>query len=138
MYCTQTEIEQRIGLVDLTALADYDGDGNPDVATVAQAISDACGHIDSYLGVLYAVPIVPTPDVLRKRAVSLAVYFLQLGRDSVTEATREEVKLVNEWLKAVVAGKATLGTGTTPAGSSAAPGVRSESQPRVFGRDKAL
>jgi phage gp36-like protein len=138
MYCTQTEIENRITAADLVRLADQDGDGSADAAVVAQAIADACGHIDSYLGVLLAVPIVPTPDVLRKRAVSLSVYFLELGRHSVSEDTQKEYDRITQWLKDVVAGKATLGITATPAASGAAPGVKSEAKPRLFGRDEAL
>ena len=138
MYCDQTEIENRISPADLVLLADQDGDGNADSAVVNQAIHDACGHIDSYLAVKFAVPIVPTPDVLRKRAVSLSHYFLQLGRDSVTENMQKEYDRITKWLEAVVAGTVSLGISATPAASSAAPGAQHTEQPRLFGRDKEL
>ena len=87
-YCSQSDIETRIGPADLVALADHDGDGSADSAVVQGAITSAQALIDSYLSVRYAVPVAPVPDALKTRAVSLAVYFLRLGRDSVTDDVR--------------------------------------------------
>jgi phage gp36-like protein len=137
-YCTQTNIEDRIGREDLLRLSDHDGDGTPDADVVEQAIWHAQGDLDSYLQVKFEVPIVPTPAVLEKHCVTMAVYYLQLGRDSVTENMRNAYKDILAWLKDVVAGKAALGGAVAPAESSGAPSVRYESQDRVFGRDKDL
>ena len=137
-YCTQADIVRRIGTDDLVKLSDYDGDGSPDAAVVTQAIEDAQGDIDSYLETKFAVPVTPTPDVLRKHCVTMAIYYLQLGRDSVTEHYRKAYEDILKWLKDVVAGTATLGSGTTPAASPGAPNVRYDVQPRAFGRDKPL
>ena len=90
-YCTQSDIEVRIGPADLVALADHDGDGAADSAVVQGAISSAQALIDSYLSVRYAVPVAPVPDALKTRAVSLSVYFLRLGRDCVTDDVRAPV-----------------------------------------------
>ena len=71
-YCTQTDIENRIGPDDLVALADYDGDDAADAAVVAQAIASAAALIDSYLGVRYALPVEvdgSTPDAIGTAAV---------------------------------------------------------------------
>ena len=40
-YCNQTDIETRIGPDDLVALADHNGDGDPDSDVIAGAIASA-------------------------------------------------------------------------------------------------
>lgn len=137
-YCAYDDIEKRIGETDMAALADYDGDGNPDADVVAQAIDDACALIDSYLSVRFTVPVSPVPEVLRTRAVNLSVYFLRLGRDSATEDVRRQYEDDVAWLTQVVAGRVSLGIEPSAAEADRAPGVRYESQPRLFGRDEPL
>ncbi len=138
MYCTQTHIERRIGIDDLVLLSDYDEDGDADAAVVAQAISHAQGDIDSYLAVKFSVPVSPVPAVLQKHCTTMAIYYLQLGRDSVTENYRKAYDDIVKWLKDVVAGKASLGVEPAPAESSGAPNVRYTGQDRIFGRDHPL
>jgi len=142
VYCDQTDIERRIGEADLTALADYDGDGDADAAVVEQAIRSAGALIDSYLGVRFAVPVsLPDgtcPAALATRAVNLAVYFLRLGRDSVTEDVRAQYEDDVAWLRAIVAGAVSLGVEPTPAEGPRAPAARHEAQPRLFGRREPL
>jgi phage gp36-like protein len=137
-YCTQSDIETRIGPADLAALADYDGDGAADSAVVQGAITSAEALIDSYLSVRFAVPVAPVPDALNTRAVSLSVYFLRLGRDSVTDDVRAQYRDDVDWLCQVAAGQVALGAEPAPADSAAAPGVRYQGQPRLFGRDEPL
>ena len=137
-YCTDDDIETRIGASDLAALADYDGDGVADAGVVARAIEDADALIDSYLSVRFSVPVSPVPDVLRTCAVNLAVYFLRLGRDSVTEDVRAQYEADAAWLRDVAAGMASLGVEPAPQEGSGAAGVRFESDERIFGRDEPL
>jgi len=137
-YCTQQDLADRISQTDLVTLSDQNGDGNPDLVVVAKAIRDADALIDSYLSVKFTVPVSPVPDVLRTRAVNLAIYFLKLGRDSVTEDARKQYEDDVKWLEAVVAGKVSLGIAPMPAESTSAGGVRAESKRRIFGRDEPL
>jgi phage gp36-like protein len=137
-YCNREDIETRLGGDDLNALADHDGDGIADSTVVDQAIASAQAVIDSYLGTKFSVPVAPVPDVLKTRAVNLAVYFLKLGRDSVSEDVRRQYENDVTWLREVVAGAVTLGVEPTPAESSGSPSVRYDTQPRIFGRDDPL
>ena len=137
-YCTQTDIEKRIGAADLAALADYDGDGSPDDEVVAAAIHDADSLIDSYLSVRFAVPVSPAPDALRARAVNVAVYFLRLRRDSATQDARRQHEEDVAWLREVVQGSVSLGLEPSATESDRAPGVRYEGQRRLFGRNEPL
>jgi len=137
-YCTYSDLEMRLTAADLAALADHDGDGAADSDVVERAVADAGALIDSYLSVKFSVPVSPVPDVLRTCAVNLAVYFLRLGRDSVTEDVRAQCQADINWLRDVAAGSATLGIEPSPQESSGAPGVRYEGQERIFGRDEPL
>jgi len=137
-YCTYDDVKKRIGEADLVALADYDGDDSPDADVVAAAIDDACSLIDSYLSVRFTVPVNPVPDMLRTRAVNLAVYFLRLGRDSATEDARRQYEDDVEWLREVVHGEVSLGIEPSAAEADRSPGVEYRTQPRLFGRDEPL
>jgi len=137
-YCDSTDIEMRLGGDDLRTLADHDGDGIPDAGVLSQAVASAGALIDSYLGTRFSVPISPVPDVLLTRAVSLAIYFLKLGRDSVTDDARRQYEDDVAWLREVVAGSVTLGTEPAPAESSGASAARYDARPRMFGRNHPL
>jgi phage gp36-like protein len=135
-YCTMSDVETRIGADRLAALADHDGDGSADQAVVDRAIEDAGGLIDSYLAARYEVPVSPVPERLRSCAVSLAVYFLALGRDSVTPDVRTSYRSELRWLEDAASGRASLGEGLD--GAPGGGGVRHRSHERIFGRNKPL
>ena len=137
-YCTQADVATRIGNERLVSLADHDGDGAADSDVVQGAIDSADALMDSFLGVRYDVPLDPVPESAKTCAVNLAVYFLQLGRDSVTEDVREQYQADLEWLRQVAAGRTTLGADAPPAENESAPGVRYESEERAFGREEPL
>jgi len=137
-YCTQDDLEDRYRSENLTALADYDGDGAADSDTVAKAIGDASHEIDSYLQVKYAVPITPAPDCLRRCATTMAWYYLRLGRESVTEDAQKAYDRCIKMLEGIAAGEIGIGVDPLPAESSGAATVHSSAQDRLFGRDKPL
>jgi len=131
-YCTQTDIEDRIGSAELVLLADHDADGTADASVVTRAIADAGAFMDGFLIARYAVPIsAPVPETIETRAISIAVYFLRLGRDSVTDDVRRQQRDDIAWLKLVA-------DGTLPLEEPPASGVHSQVQDRLFGRDKPL
>ena len=77
--------------------------------------------------------------VLVKRSTTLAIYFLQQRADSVTKDMEKEFGHITQWLKDVVAGKASLGVSSpAPTESPGAGGVRYDTQPRIFSRDEPL
>lgn len=137
-YCTQSDLEGRYGADRLASLADYDGDGSADADTVSSAIDDAQAEIDSYLQTRYSVPVDPVPKVLRVQTAKLAMYYLALQRDSVTEDLESAQKGVISWCKQVAAGQVTLAAETTPTESESANRVELNGKDRVFGRDKFL
>ena len=135
-YCAQSNVETRIGSVDLVSLSDYDGDGAADAAVVAAAVADAGALIDTYLGVRFSVPVSPVPAALKTRAVNLTVYFLRLGRDSVTEDVRKQYEDDLAWLRDVVAGKVNLGAAEKPSDAGGAPTVQYDVDGKHFDREK--
>ena len=138
-YCTQAQIEDRYSREDLIRYADADNDGMPDADTVSRAITDADGLIDSMLGGVFVVPIpAPIPPMVRAHAISIAWYYLQLGRDSVTDSAKKAYDDAVAWLEGVAGGTIHVGLVPLPSGSSSAPTVQYDAQPRAFGRDKAL
>jgi len=137
-YCTQDDIQKRIGSAELVALADYDGDDAADADAVAAAIADACALMDSYLSVRFAVPVSPVPEVLKARAVDISVYLMRLRRDSATQDARAKHEDDVAWLKDVVGGMVALGIEPSSAEGDRAPSVRYEGQSRIFGRNEPL
>jgi phage gp36-like protein len=137
-YCTQTDIENRYRAADVTRLADYDEDGAADPDVIAHAITDAGGELDGYLQKKFLVPVRPIPVSLRRVAVTIAWYYLQLGRDSVTDDARQAYKDAVKWLEGVASGVIDIGIAVKPPAGGAAPGVRFEGKNREFGRDKPL
>jgi phage gp36-like protein len=139
-YCSQDDLQDRLGAEELARLADLDGDGTPDADVLARALADADATIDSYLGRRYTLPVAEsdgeTPPSVRTRAVNLAVYFLKLGRDSVTEDVRTQHTEDILWLERASRGRVSLGDAVASVpGASAG---RMESRPRLFGRSEPL
>lgn len=73
-YCTQTDLQNAVGGADrLTQVFDWDGDGTPDAAVIADCIAEACDLIDSFASKRYHVPFSPIPDIIIRVAARLAV-----------------------------------------------------------------
>ncbi len=79
-YATRTDLEARLAPDLLALLGDDDADGDPDEGPLAAALEDAAALIDAGLGRRYVTPVVPTPALLRRWCVDLAVEQLLLRR----------------------------------------------------------
>ena len=81
-YCTQAQIEARIGPEDLRGYSDYSGDGVVDDSVVDRAIEDACALIDSYVGVRYETPLdAPVPRSIVRVAIDEIRFQREVARD---------------------------------------------------------
>jgi phage gp36-like protein len=135
-YCTQSDIEKLVPAADLAALT-TENEAEPDAAVVADAIASADAEIDGYLGVKYQVPLSPVPDLVKAMSVDLAIYNLHKRRPLMQMP--ETVKMAYgdriAFLKAVVAGHATIGetAAKPPAVSSDVAEIGSST--RVFSSD---
>lgn len=110
-YATQQDLIDRYGIDEVVTLADRDGNGVMDPSTVARALADVDAEIDSYLSIRYAVPITPTPHVLKRVSVDMAMYRLSLAHQ-VTEERETRYRDAVALLRALGSGKASLGIAT--------------------------
>jgi phage gp36-like protein len=99
---------------------------------VANALADASAEIDSYLAVLYQVPISPVPPTILRVACVIARYRL-LG-DAATEGARKDYEDARAFLRDVVAGRSQIEGAAALAGANPARNVQMVSNARVFSR----
>lgn len=143
-YATQSDIVELYGEHALV-VADRDGDGEPDVAAIARALSAASDEIDSHIGVRYGLPLAAVPGMLRQLAVDIACYRLAQTADVLTEELRQRYEDAVALLRRIAEGKATLvfppaepgdgGEGEEPADNSPQPIVVA-GPPRLFSRER--
>jgi phage gp36-like protein len=119
MYCTQEDLENRIGEARVVQLADLDGDGVADEAVVEAAIDKADELIDAYLRSRYIVPFTTVPGVVRDLSVDLALYFLhQARRETIGERDRRSYDDAVTFLKNVSRGLAGIDLGDGAEGAT--------------------
>ena len=133
-YIGQSDLQLRMTSDELVQLADFDQDGTADSTVIARAISDAESLVDSYVGARTTVPLTTVPDHVKTLAVNLAIYYLHLGRRSVTEDIRNQYEDDLRQLRDIAAGKATLGDAGEQAGQSH-PTPRYDGETRIYSRD---
>jgi phage gp36-like protein len=134
-YCEQSDIEKLIPEQELAELT-ADTGSTPDAEVVAEAIAKADAEIDSYLGVVYTVPLSVPPSRVRSLSEDFAIYYLYQRRSVVPEARQKAYDDGIAFLKLLVAGKAVLppaDTGETVTGSSHTPQFSSATS--IFNRD---
>ena len=132
-YSTIDTITLQFGAAEVLLVSDRDKDGNADVGVVAQAISDADGEIDSYLGVKYQVPINPVPAIVVTASATIAMYRMSYDAGTLTDEKRRRYEDLIRWLRDVASGKAVLDGGN---GTKSSGGVRYFSEPREYTRSK--
>jgi phage gp36-like protein len=107
LYCTQQNLIDRFGELELMQLTDRDNIGVINAATVANAIAMASADIDSYIGARYPLPLTSVPDVLTDKCEVLARY--RLYGNGATEQVRNDYEDALKWLVGVRDGKNMLG-----------------------------
>lgn len=137
-YCTVNDITGMLPRETLIQLSDDEALGAVDTTRVDEAIAQAGGEIDSYCGERYGVPVTPTPAVLKKLSVDIAIYNLYSRR--VTEmppVRKERYQNSIRTLEAIAKGLVSLGVEPEP---QAAADGRAETNladgGNVFTRDK--
>lgn len=135
MYCSQTDLLERINQATLISLSnDEDSPTEVDASVVARAIADADAEIDGYVGTRHTVPLSPVPDLVRKMSVELAIYHLYSRRMGAPEEWRKRYEDNVRLLRDVSAGKVSLGE-DDPSSTPVAKPVTYDGQERVFNRD---
>lgn len=108
------------------------------VPLAQKAIEDADAEIDGYLAKRYQVPLAPTPRVLNKFSIDIAVYNLA-SRRGIDEGEREKTILTRyqnaiKFLTLVAEGKVSLGINGESVQSAAQTGFNIQSSDRLFSR----
>lgn len=134
-YATIADLQDRLGetkLVQLTDLASPSR-GLVDEVVAQRALDDADAEIDGYLVGRYALPLVPTPPVLRVHAITIAHYRL-LG-PAVDDATKEGYQLVLKFLAGIAKGEVILVPPSEAAAPTGAGAVMFNGGSKVMGRE---
>ena len=132
MYITAADIEARLGSDDYAVLVGSDAHVQ---ARVGQAMTDAAGEIDGYVGQRYGVPLDPVPSSIQRVAVDIAIYRLS-GDSRTTEDRRKRYEDAVAFLKGVSRGEVSLGL-SAPADDDASGDpdrIAVTSRPRQFHR----
>ncbi len=135
-YCTQDDIEKFIPAESLASLTTENED-EPDAAVVADCIARADAEIDGYLGIRYQVPVSPVPDLVKAMSVDLAIYNLHKRRPlmSMPDICKMAYGDRIAFLKAVVAGNATIGASAAEPPAVSQDVVEIGSSERIFSGD---
>ena|ERR1700733_2980053 len=107
-YATQADLLQRMTLLQLTQLTDDAKTGAPNAVTVAAALEEASGRVDSYCRGKYVTPLQQS-DTVTTITRDVAVYFLFSRRpQAMAETVRQRYEDAMALLKDVATGKAVL------------------------------
>lgn len=145
-YASQSDIVDIYGEQSLV-VAERNGDGTPDVAAIARALTSASDEIDSHVAVRYPLPLAAVPGILRQLAVDIAVYRLAQTADVLTEEIRQRYEDAIAHLRRIAEGKAALvfppiapgegEEGETPEGFDDSPQpIVVAGPPRLFSRER--
>lgn len=137
-YSTQADILKRISSAELSQLTSEVEDVI-DSAVVDEMIATADAEINSYVAVRYAVPVASPPAFIKACSVSIALYRLFERRAArlggINDAIKAGYDNAINTLKAVAAGKMSLGVDPPPAASTTAKKVEFSADERIFTKD---
>lgn len=104
-YVTAPELEKAIGTEAYLALVDRDGDSNPDLSAVTEALLKASGFADGYIS--RYLPLASAPEGLKQAVIDIAIY--RLASEHATEDQRLRYEDARRWLEMVAKGSISLG-----------------------------
>lgn len=133
-YATRDDIDIAYGADLLHVVADRDDGGSVDTEAVDRALEDASGVIDGYLGSRYTVPLSPVPQIVKRFAVDIAVFYLADRAGVNTDERRQRYEDAVRFLEKVAEGRISLGSAVPPP-SSGGNAAQITSVERVFTRD---
>lgn len=71
-YCTQADLVERYGAVELAQLTDQTAGAGIDAGQVTKACDEAASLIDAYVSARYVVPLSPVPSIVKTLACTIA------------------------------------------------------------------
>lgn len=122
----------------LYALSAVTRDASANKNSLDKALEDASSEIDSYLAVLYTVPVSPVTGIMQRFCIDIAIYVASSNAGSVTEEKRKRYEDAIAWLRMVAAGKIEIPSTTPPEPSAGANNAMPEitGPCRIFSRAK--
>jgi len=133
-YSTQSDLEEQISQAELIELTDDAGSGSTDASAIERAITDADAEIDSYCGSRYTMPFSPTPVIIRKYSVDMAIYNLFSRRSALNVPDDRQKRYDNaiRFLRDVAKGMISLGADAPSEPSDGLPQATKTKDDRVF------
>lgn len=115
MYAAISDLQNRLDPAHLLELADDDQDSQPDPPVLESVLTDASALIDSYLASRYATPLNPTPPLLKKLTVDLALAGLfARRREAISPEYEARARSAMEVLSNLARGDLNLGAAYPP------------------------
>lgn len=136
-YCTQADLVERFGTVELAQLTDETAAAAPDASEITKACDEASSLIDAYVATLYTVPLSPVPTIVRRWACDIARKYLWKDR-----ALAESVVALNHDAALAQLKDVARGTIALPSSAGVIPaqayGMTSTTPTAVFNTDGLL
>lgn len=102
MYCTLDDLKKVLPEENLIQLTDDESLGSIKEERIAEAIAQADGEIDSFIGGRYTVPLTSVPAVIRRCSTSIATYHLYKRRvEDIPDSRRGDYKDAIDILKSI-------------------------------------
>lgn len=117
MYITLDDLTMRLPMERIIALTDDDGVGLVSQPVVDHVIDVASSEIDGYVGTRYRVPLETPHPIIRKICQDLAIYYLHLRLDRVTDDVKYAYDNAVRLLRDISRGVVTLGVEPEPEAS---------------------
>ena len=107
-YCTLADLQSRFGPDEIARISDraVPRKGAADADVVSAAIAQADAEIDGYLGVVLALPLESTPELVKNLSCVIARY--RLHENQATERVAEDYKDAVRMLRDISAGRLSL------------------------------
>lgn len=109
MYITEQGMVDRYGQDEIKRITDRTRTGEIDSQVLNQAITDAQSEVDAYISSKYTTPLTTITEAISRTTGDIARY--RLYDERCPENIRQRYQEAVEFLKAVSAGRATLGNG---------------------------
>lgn len=113
-YATAQDAIDLYGEDYVLTSVDRDENGEADPTAFDDALTQAQSQIDSYIGVIYDLPLAAFPDVLVRFTVDVAIYISSQEAGTGTEEKRQRYEDAISWLKQLVKGEVSLGLEDEP------------------------
>lgn len=108
-YATRADVQAAYDQVMLDRLCMSGEDNLPKLSMIDTGLDDASAEIDSYVSTKYAVPVTPTPRILKRMCMDMAIYHIAFTHDRLTESMCERYKSWCKHLDGI--GKGLIGLG---------------------------